>query len=56
MQGMQHPEQTGKTNPNEGNKDMKGNSVELPARSAPLYASPWLAFFYLLFKSQSQDN
>lgn len=54
METMQTQEQTGTQNPNHRIDEMNGNPKTTQIESAPLYASPWLAFFYLIRQGWEQ--
>lgn len=54
MQATQTPRQAGSPELNERNEEMNGNQKSAQIKSAPLYASPWLAFFYLIRQGLEQ--
>ncbi len=45
---MQTPEQTQKTDSLNRNVEMSSVNENIAASKAPLYSSPWLAFFYII--------
>lgn len=51
---MQNSQQTQTSNSNPGIEEMNGNPADAPTDPAPLYASPWLAFFYLIRQGLDQ--
>ena len=53
---MQNRKQIRKIEPQHRSEDMSQQPSTARIASAPLYASPWLAFFYLIIKSWSTSS
>lgn len=51
MQSTQDPKPTRETEYNRSTDAMDEMTKQATTESAPLYASPWLAFFYLIRES-----
>jgi hypothetical protein len=56
MQAEHNPEQARKTESHRREQSMNGQQSSTPISVAPLYASPWLAFFYLIVQSWSSSS
>lgn len=56
MQGLQNPQPTRKTESYCGSDAMNVNSTQATTGPPPLYASPWLAFFYLIRQSWNSSG
>lgn len=56
MQGLQDPQTSRKTELNRGSDAMNVHSTQATTGPAPLYASPWLAFFYLIRQGWSASG
>lgn len=51
---MHNPEQTELKDSNQRIEDMNDKPISARFKSAPLYASPWLALFYLIRQGLEQ--
>jgi hypothetical protein len=54
MRNLQTSEQTRPEEPNHRTDDVNGNPKTTQIESAPLYASPWLALYYVIREGWDQ--